>query len=133
MDEDYRELMSRTGLTGVAAEARDLVRAGTLSERESWGALYAISVSAVATRDDGDADRRPRPRERPVAPDGRPGAGAAGGGGGSPARHPVPAGQPVRPRAVHRRRRRGAARIPGADVADVRESGRPRTAPAAAG
>jgi cytochrome P450 len=49
MDEYYRELMSRPGLTGVAAEARDLVRAGTLTERESWGALYAISVSAVAT------------------------------------------------------------------------------------
>ena len=49
MDEYYRELMRRPGLTGIAAIARDLVGAGVLTERESWGALYAISVSAVAT------------------------------------------------------------------------------------
>jgi cytochrome P450 len=49
MDAHYRGLMARPGLTGVAAEARDLAAAGILTERESWGVLYAISVSAVAT------------------------------------------------------------------------------------
>ena len=49
MDEYYRALMARPGLGGVAATARDMVRSGLLGEREAWGILYAISVSAVAT------------------------------------------------------------------------------------
>jgi cytochrome P450 len=49
MDAHYRKVMARPDLTGVAAEARDLVAAGVFTERESWGVLYAISVSAIAT------------------------------------------------------------------------------------
>jgi len=49
MDAHYREVMARPDLGGVAAEARDLVTAGVFTERESWGVLYAISVSAIAT------------------------------------------------------------------------------------
>jgi cytochrome P450 len=49
MDEYYRSLMARPDLRGVAAAARDLVASGVITERESWGILYAISVSAVAT------------------------------------------------------------------------------------
>jgi cytochrome P450 len=49
MDAFYRDLMARPGLTGVAAQAREMVAAGVLTERESWGVLYAISVGAVAT------------------------------------------------------------------------------------
>ena len=49
MDAHYRAVMARPDLTGVAAEARDLAAAGVFTERESWGVLYAISVSAIAT------------------------------------------------------------------------------------
>jgi cytochrome P450 len=49
MDEHYRRLMERPHLRGVAAAARELVAARVLTERESWGILYSISVSAVAT------------------------------------------------------------------------------------
>ena len=49
MDAHYRAVMARPDLTGVAAEARDLAAAGVFTERESWGILYAISVSAIAT------------------------------------------------------------------------------------
>jgi cytochrome P450 len=49
MDEYYRSVMARSDLRGVAAAARDLVASGVITERESWGILYAISVSAVAT------------------------------------------------------------------------------------
>ena len=49
MDDYYRTVMARPGLTGVAAQARGMVAAGVLAERESWGVLYAISVGAVAT------------------------------------------------------------------------------------
>jgi len=49
MDEHFRALMARPHLGGVAAAARDLVGSGVITERESWGILYAISVSAVAT------------------------------------------------------------------------------------
>jgi hypothetical protein len=49
MDDRYRALMARPDLRGIAAEARDLVRSGALGEREAWGVLYAVSVSAVAT------------------------------------------------------------------------------------
>ena len=49
MDEHYRALMARPDLHGVAAQARDLVRSGVLGEREAWGIVYALSVSAVAT------------------------------------------------------------------------------------
>jgi cytochrome P450 len=49
MDAHYRAVMARPDLSGVAAEARDLVTAGVFTERESWGVLYAISVSAIAT------------------------------------------------------------------------------------
>ena len=49
MDAFYRDLMARPGLTGVAAQARGMVASGVLTERESWGVLYAISVGAVAT------------------------------------------------------------------------------------
>ena len=49
MDAHYRALMARPDLSGVAREARDMVAAGVLTERESWGVLYSVSVSAVAT------------------------------------------------------------------------------------
>ncbi len=49
MDTYYRGLMARPGLAGVAAQARDLVAAGVLTERESWGVVFSVSVSAVAT------------------------------------------------------------------------------------
>ena len=49
MDEHYRALMARPELGGVAAEARELVAAGVLTEREAWGIVYSLSVSAVAT------------------------------------------------------------------------------------
>jgi len=49
MDDHYRAVMARPDLGGVAATSRELVAAGTITERESWGILYAISVSAVAT------------------------------------------------------------------------------------
>ena len=46
MDEYYRELMSRPGLTGVAAEARELVRAGTLDRAGVVGRSSTRSRSA---------------------------------------------------------------------------------------
>jgi cytochrome P450 len=49
MDDWFRALMARPGLGGVAAAARDLVRSGVITEREAWGIVYSISVSAVAT------------------------------------------------------------------------------------
>jgi oxidation protein CepF/oxidation protein CepG len=49
MDEYYRAVMTRPGLSGVAAQAREMVADGVLTERESWGVLYGISVGAVAT------------------------------------------------------------------------------------
>jgi cytochrome P450 len=49
MDAHYRAVMARPDLSGVAAEAREMVAAGVLTERESWGVLYAISVSSIAT------------------------------------------------------------------------------------
>jgi cytochrome P450 len=49
MDEHYRALMARPGLGGVAAEARALVAAGVVTEREAWGIVYSLSVSTVAT------------------------------------------------------------------------------------
>jgi cytochrome P450 len=49
MDDRYRALMARPDLRGVAAVARDLARSGALGEREAWGIVHAISVSAVAT------------------------------------------------------------------------------------
>lgn len=49
MDEHYRALLARPDLGGIAAAARDAVRAGALGERESWGIVYAIAVGAVAT------------------------------------------------------------------------------------
>lgn len=49
MDEYYRTLMARPDLCGVAAVVRDLAASEVITERESWGILYAISVSAVAT------------------------------------------------------------------------------------
>ncbi len=49
MDERFRALMARPGLGGLAGAARDLVASGAITERESWGIVYAISVSAVAT------------------------------------------------------------------------------------
>ncbi len=49
MDDHYRALMARPGLGGVAAAARDLVRSGTITEREAWGIVYSVSVSSVAT------------------------------------------------------------------------------------
>jgi hypothetical protein len=49
MDDRYRAVMARPTLGGLAAQARDLVAAGVMGEREAWGVLYAISVSAVAT------------------------------------------------------------------------------------
>jgi cytochrome P450 len=49
MDEYYRALMARPELGGVAAEARALVAAGVVTEREAWGIVYSLSVSTVAT------------------------------------------------------------------------------------
>jgi len=49
MDEYYRALMARPGLGGVAAEAKALVAAGVVTEREAWGIVYSLSVSTVAT------------------------------------------------------------------------------------
>jgi cytochrome P450 len=49
MDARYGALMRRPGLGGVAAEARDMVESGAISEREAWGIVYSISVSSVAT------------------------------------------------------------------------------------
>jgi cytochrome P450 len=49
MDGYYRDLMARPGLGGVAAEARELVASGVLTEREVWGIVYSLSVSTVAT------------------------------------------------------------------------------------
>ena len=49
MDEYYRALMARRDLHGIAAQLQDLVRSGVLGEREAWGVVYALSVSAVAT------------------------------------------------------------------------------------
>jgi len=49
MDEHYRALMARPELGGVAAEARALVAAGVVTEREAWGIVYSLSVSTVAT------------------------------------------------------------------------------------
>jgi len=49
MDEHYRALMARPELGGVAAEARALVAAGVVPEREAWGIVYSLSVSTVAT------------------------------------------------------------------------------------
>ena len=101
MDEHYRGLMARPDLGGVAAEARELVAAGVITEREAWGIVYSLSVSTVATaaavtlaaglvrraRDCGSGMADPahaRRRRR----------------GGDPDRQPVPPGQPVRARAV---------------------------------
>jgi pikromycin synthase len=49
MDEHYRALMARPRLSGVAAETRELVAKGVLTEREAWGIIYSLSVSTVAT------------------------------------------------------------------------------------
>jgi cytochrome P450 len=49
MDDRFRAVMARPTLGGLAAQSRDLVAAGVMGEREAWGVLYAISVSAVAT------------------------------------------------------------------------------------
>jgi cytochrome P450 len=49
MDEHFRTLMARPGLGGIAGAARDLVVSGVITERESWGIVYAVAVSAVAT------------------------------------------------------------------------------------
>jgi cytochrome P450 len=49
MDDYYRALMARPHLAGIAAVARDLVGSGVMTEREAWGIVYSISVSAVAT------------------------------------------------------------------------------------
>ena len=49
MDDYYRSLMARPQLGGVAAAARELVGSGVITERESWGIVYSIAVSAVAT------------------------------------------------------------------------------------
>ena len=49
MDDRFRALMARPDLGGLAAEARELVRSGVLTEREAWGIVYSISVSSVAT------------------------------------------------------------------------------------
>ena len=49
MDGHYRALFARTDLRGIAAQARELVGAGTLGEREAWAIVYSVSVSAVAT------------------------------------------------------------------------------------
>ena len=49
MDGYYRDVMARPRLGGVAAETRELVASGVLTEREGWGILYSLSVSTVAT------------------------------------------------------------------------------------
>ena len=49
MDGYYRDLMARPRLGGVAAEVRELVASGVLTEREAWAVLYSLSVSTVAT------------------------------------------------------------------------------------
>jgi len=49
MDDHFRSLMARPDLDGIAAEARELMRSGVLTEREAWGIVYSISVSSVAT------------------------------------------------------------------------------------
>ena len=122
MDEHYRALMARPELGGVAAEARDARRGGRAHRAGVVGRPLLALGQRGRHRDGGHAGRRPVRRARPGAawpirrlPTGRP--------GGAPARQPVPPGQPVRPRAVHHRRRRGAARRPGADVA---HRGQPR-------
>ena len=103
MDAHYRAVMARPDLTGVAAEARDLAAAGVFTERESWGVLYAISVSAIATATTAalavglalEHDLWPRMAD--------PARARAGGRGGAAPRHALPAGQPVRPGALHGR------------------------------
>jgi cytochrome P450 len=49
MDDHYRDLMDRPRAGGVAAEARDFVAEGVITEREAWGIVYSLSVSTVAT------------------------------------------------------------------------------------
>jgi cytochrome P450 len=49
MDDHYRAVMARPPTRGVAAEAHELVARGVISEREAWGIVYSLSVSAVAT------------------------------------------------------------------------------------
>ncbi len=49
MDEFYGRLMDRPHLGGVAGAARELVRAGVVTEREAWGIVYSVSVTSVAT------------------------------------------------------------------------------------
>jgi cytochrome P450 len=49
MDGHYRALMARPRLGGIAAQTRELVAAGVLTEREGWGIVYSLSVSTVAT------------------------------------------------------------------------------------
>ena len=49
MDDYYRVLMARPSHKGVAAQARELVAAGVITEREAWGIIYSLSVSTVAT------------------------------------------------------------------------------------
>jgi cytochrome P450 len=49
LDEHYRELLARPALGGVAGAARDLRDRQVITEREAWGIVYALSVSAVAT------------------------------------------------------------------------------------
>ena len=110
MDEHYRALMARPELGGVAAEARELVAAGVVTERESWGIVYSLSVSTVATAaavtlaaglsvEQGTWERMADPADV-----------RRGRRRGDPDRQPVPPGQPVRARAVRDRRRRRAAR-----------------------
>ena len=85
-------------------------RPGVLTERESWGVLYSISVSAVATATAAALAVGLVRRARPVAPDGRPGAGPA-----RPSRrrsgsaHPFPQASRFAREHVHRRRRRRAS------------------------
>jgi cytochrome P450 len=49
LDDHYRGLLARPGLGGVAGAARDLRDRQVVTEREAWGIVYALSVSAVAT------------------------------------------------------------------------------------
>jgi cytochrome P450 len=49
MDEHYRALMARPPVGGVAAQTRELVATGVVTEREAWGIVYSLSVSTVAT------------------------------------------------------------------------------------
>ena len=49
LDDHYRALLARPDLSGIAAQLQDRRRAGDLGEREAWGIVYALSVSAVAT------------------------------------------------------------------------------------